>query len=304
MGLLGFLKRGPNAEESIKNEGFEVSDCSMECLSCTSKFPASLSFKDDDNSALYGNTLPFGLHAIVPTNKCDWEHDATLKLKTIANAVAKWALNSKLQGLGESSDIKVSCSSLSSNDLECKKDYMNETRGDVLLLPFFVWVRNITLGNASGVLTQVVGDLIKFRADGLTEFPSVKYEAFPDVRIEVDRSKSYVFLCSHKTRDKKCGITAPIMKKEFEINLRDEGLYRDASDDREGGVRIAYVNHVGGHKFAANVIIYLRESGKNIWLARCRPNNVQPIIEECILKDGKVWPNHVRRVQKFTPIEW
>jgi len=33
---------------------------------------------------------------------------------------------------------------------------------------------------------------------------------------------------------------------------------RDLHDDRPGGVGIYFINHVGGHKFSANVIIYRR----------------------------------------------
>lgn len=304
MGILDVFKLGPKPEQAIKDQGFEVSDCSLECLGCTSKFPSSVAFKDDDKSQLYGNTDPFGLHVVVATNKSDWQHDATLVRKTLANKVAKWAADASFPGLGDSTKIKVSASSLCSSAFDTDEEYQKETRGDVLLLPFFVWVRNLELGNAGDVLDRVVADLIKARDSGSKEFPSLAYDAFPNVRIEAEHSKAYVFLCSHKTRDKRCGITAPIMKKEFELNLRDLDLYRDVFDSRAGGVRIAFINHVGGHKFAANVIIYLRSSGKNIWLARCRPNNVLPIIEECIVNDGKVWPEHVRRVQKFKPIEW
>lgn len=304
MGLLEIFKSGPSPEQSIKDNGFEVSECSAECQGCTSKFPSSVSFKDDDNSTLYGNTLPYGLHVIVPTNKCDWDHDATLVSKTIANEVAKWAEKAKIKALGSSDKIKVSVSSLSTPDFEHDQEYQDQVRGDVFLLPFFVWVRNITLNDVSPVLTAVVNDLIKFRDENVKQFPGISYDTYPDVKVEVDNSLAYVFLCSHRTRDKRCGITAPIMKKEFELNLRDLDSYRDVSDVREDGVRVAYVNHVGGHKFAANVVIYLKKSGKNIWLARCRPNNVLPIVEECILNDGKVWPEYVRQVQKFLPNEW
>jgi hypothetical protein len=40
--------------------------------------------------------------------------------------------------------------------------------------------------------------------------------------------------------------------------LRPLGLLRDLHDERPGGVGIYFINHVGGHKFAANVIIYRR----------------------------------------------
>jgi hypothetical protein len=50
-----------------------------------------------------------------------------------------------------------------------------------------------------------------------------------------------------------------LIKKELERHLRGVGLLRDLHDERPGGVGIYYVSHVGGHKFAANVIVYRRK---------------------------------------------
>ncbi|EHY60269.1 hypothetical protein ABEF92_006539 [Exophiala dermatitidis] len=67
-----------------------------------------------------------------------------------------------------------------------------------------------------------------------------------------------ILMCSHKTRDARCGQSAPLLRKEFERILRPMGLYRDFHDDRPGGVGIYFINHVGGHKYSANVLIYRR----------------------------------------------
>ncbi|KAK5052761.1 hypothetical protein LTR84_002627 [Exophiala bonariae] len=69
-----------------------------------------------------------------------------------------------------------------------------------------------------------------------------------------------ILMCSHKTRDARCGQSAPLLRKEFERILRPMGLYRDLHDDRPGGVGLYFINHVGGHKYSANVMIYRRES--------------------------------------------
>lgn len=71
-----------------------------------------------------------------------------------------------------------------------------------------------------------------------------------------------ILMCSHKTRDARCGQSAPLLRKEFERILRPMGLYRDLQDDRPGGVGIYFINHVGGHKYSANVMIYRREEKK------------------------------------------
>lgn len=65
-------------------------------------------------------------------------------------------------------------------------------------------------------------------------------------------------MCSHRTRDARCGQSAPLLRKEFERHLRPLGLYRDLHDERPGGVGIYFINHVGGHKYSANVMIYRR----------------------------------------------
>jgi hypothetical protein len=71
-----------------------------------------------------------------------------------------------------------------------------------------------------------------------------------------------ILMCSHRTRDARCGQSAPLLRKEFERHLRPLGLYRDLHDDRPGGVGIYFINHVGGHKYSANVMIYRRRGSK------------------------------------------
>jgi hypothetical protein len=67
-----------------------------------------------------------------------------------------------------------------------------------------------------------------------------------------------ILLCSQKTRDARCGQSAPLLRREFERHLRHYGLYRDMHDERPGGVAVYFISHVGGHKYSANCIIYRR----------------------------------------------
>jgi (2Fe-2S) ferredoxin len=113
-----------------------------------------------------------------------------------------------------------------------------------------------------------------------------------------------ILMCSQKTRDARCGQSAPLLRKEFERILRPMGLYRDIHDDRPGGVGIYFISHVGGHKYSANVMIYRRQGQKRngedvdgqklqdeavqlIWLARVRPEDCENIVRYTILQ-GKV----------------
>jgi (2Fe-2S) ferredoxin len=96
-----------------------------------------------------------------------------------------------------------------------------------------------------------------------------------------------------------------LLRKEFERHLRPLGLYRDMDDQRPGGVGIYFINHVGGHKYSANVIVYRRRdfdwykreetraadeeegASQGIWLARVRPEECENIIRYTVLQ-GKV----------------
>lgn len=114
-----------------------------------------------------------------------------------------------------------------------------------------------------------------------------------------------ILMCSQKTRDARCGQSAPLLRKEFERILRPMGLYRDVHDERPGGVGIYFISHVGGHKYSANVMIYRRqgegsskvedEAVQLIWLARVRPEDCENIVKYTILQGKVVKPRRQLR---------
>ncbi len=131
-----------------------------------------------------------------------------------------------------------------------------------------------------------------------------------------------ILMCSHRTRDARCGQSAPLLRKEFERHLRPLGLYRDLHDDRPGGVGIYFINHVGGHKYSANVMIYRRagsirantaeevesagayeckkqklegEAVQGIWLARVRPEDCENLVRYTVLQGKLVKPQRQLR---------
>ena len=58
---------------------------------------------------------------------------------------------------------------------------------------------------------------------------------------------AYVFVCAHVKRDKRCGVAGPLLISEFEQSIAENGL--------DGSVHVYGVSHIGGHKFAGNVIV-------------------------------------------------
>lgn len=104
---------------------------------------------------------------------------------------------------------------------------------------------------------------------------------------------------SHKRRDKRCSIAAPMLIAELKRACEDEGWHVDEHLDEKPSllsleeladdtsrhteyetalraatqsdtVAIVKVSHIGGHRFAGNVIC-LFPSGANVWYGRCVP---------------------------------
>lgn len=100
-----------------------------------------------------------------------------------------------------------------------------------------------------------------------------------------------ILICSQKTRDARCGQSAPLLRRELQRQLQPLGLYRDLDDDRPGGVGIYFISHVGGHKYSANMMIYRKEAQQAIWLARIRPEDCEGIVKHTVLKGKVVKPD-------------
>jgi hypothetical protein len=128
-----------------------------------------------------------------------------------------------------------------------------------------------------------------------------------------------VLICGHGGRDQRCGIMGPALREEFERELPRRGLevlkgpVEVASEGREqvGGpvsveeaaastARVGLISHIGGHKFAGNVIVYLPRAmktpggeahplaGSGIWYGRVEPKHVEGIVEETIRKGNVI----------------
>lgn len=110
-------------------------------------------------------------------------------------------------------------------------------------------------------------------------------------------------ICSHHSRDTRCGLTAPVLRRQFEKVLQAKNIPILTDADREGragAVRIGYTSHLSGHKFAGNVVVYLPaggagESGWGVWYGRVSAEHVEGIVDETLL-GGRVIRELVRGV--------
>ncbi|SCV02088.1 LANO_0F15126g1_1 [Lachancea nothofagi CBS 11611] len=97
-----------------------------------------------------------------------------------------------------------------------------------------------------------------------------------------DYRKNIVLVCGHHQRDARCGIIAPQLIKELEPRVDSD---------------LAIVSHIGGHKFAGNVIFYnyLGVNDQNtatvdgLWFGKILPSTI-PVLLKHLSKNEIISP--------------
>lgn len=122
-----------------------------------------------------------------------------------------------------------------------------------------------------------------------------------------------VLICGHGGRDMRCGVLGPVLRDEFKTQLSNSQIQVlkgpvevstssvqqiESSSTAEGtsvGARVGLISHIGGHKFAGNVILYIPPGAKTgegkenplagcgVWYGRVEPKHVEGIVRETVL---------------------
>jgi (2Fe-2S) ferredoxin len=283
----------PDALFPIVNPSEDGDDCTHDCAACPDGYGRAFDkIGVDTSDKLWGQVKKYSTHVIVATGETDWIRDVEDIKGSVMQALAK-----------EKDAISSGRMMISASDLPPPLDSEdpNKKPTDVLLLPAFVVLKDVTPEDAGTVVKEYVN------AAPTTDMPLVEVEkeeedavAAPNPLLSGSlKAVPYphdflILVCSHRHRDARCGISAPILRKEFEKHLRPLGLWRDHNDSREGGASVVFINHVGGHKYSANVIIYRKEDGQGLWLARVAPKHVEGIVKHTLVKGKVVHPEMVR----------
>ncbi|KAL1965070.1 hypothetical protein VTN77DRAFT_6130 [Rasamsonia byssochlamydoides] len=303
----------PKVDPAVDGE-----DCDRDCATCTVHYPAKFDVNLSDK--LFGNVNGWATHVLVATGKTDWVRDVADEKGSVMEAIGKGGI--------EPSNWKLK---LSASNIPVPDEYHHYEDGSrpttVLLLPAFTIIDHVT--------PALVPDLIKYfiNPSVTTTTPlhsppaqnnddAVDISSLTPLRSRPCPHAAVILLCSQRTRDARCGQSAPLLKREFERHLRTYGLYRDANDERPGGVGVYFISHVGGHKYAANVIVYRRRdfdwykkknndaspeekkrgeeeeaegAAQGIWLARVRPEECENIVKFTVLQGKVVKPKEQLR---------
>lgn len=253
------------------------------------------------------------------TGKSDWKKDVADEVGSVMEAVERVGRERK--------GGKVM---LSACNLEMPKDAESEGHGPgggeqvdgngkdkattVLLLPAFVQLSPVRPSDVKALLEGYV-DYASTTTTPLTPPPPPTTKTStnppsnpsqtlpPQIHPKPLPHAALILLCSQRTRDARCGQSAPLLRREFERHLRPLGLWRDQADDRPGGVAVVFVSHVGGHKYSANCLIYRRVGAFDEEGSRGGDGNKKkgPVVEEEVARNGSAGAATMNSQRRDTP---
>ncbi|KAA8910999.1 Sucrase/ferredoxin-like-domain-containing protein [Sphaerosporella brunnea] len=291
---------GPESLFPVVTVEEDGEDCNHDCDACPGYGRAFDKIGVETSDKLWGQVKKYSTHVVVATGENDWIRDVEEIKGSVMRALAN-----------EKASLESGRMMISASDQPVPEAYHEAKDGEekpttVLLLPAFVVVEEVKPSDAQTIITEYVNKgpttdtpLETAPADksveGAAEETTPAFTAFTGPLKSHSYPHSFLILiCSHRHRDARCGISAPILRKEFEKHLRPLGLWRDHTDTRPGGASVVFINHVGGHKYSANVIIYRKEDGQGMWLARVAPKHVEGIVKHTLAKGRVVHPDMVR----------
>ncbi|KAH8599884.1 Sucrase/ferredoxin-like-domain-containing protein [Bisporella sp. PMI_857] len=291
------------------NPKVDGDDCDHDCESCHVNYPKG--FKIDEDDLLYGYVKGWSTHILVATGKTDWVRDVADEKGSVMEAIGK-----KADVKPNNGKLMLSASNIPTPNHS--SDYSEPTT--VLLLPAFVIIENVTPGSVNSLVAEFINKgPTNSTPLGPISIPTSLSDPLPTADQLISRPsphRALILLCSQKTRDARCGQSAPLLRKELERHLRPLGLYRDLDDERPGGVGIYFISHVGGHKYSANLMIYRRANAFGLDdLERAKEGDAFPAPSKYVVSEApqegaaqcmwiaRVVPQDCENIVKYTVLQ-
>ncbi|XP_061343843.1 altered inheritance of mitochondria protein 32-like [Gastrolobium bilobum] len=134
--------------------------------------------------------------------------------------------------------------------------------GDVLIFPEMIKYRGLEESNVDSFFEDVLVNGKPWAA------------GVPEVL-----TGSHVFVCAHGSRDVRCGVCGPVLIEKLNEEIELRGL--------KDQIFVTACSHVGGHKYAGNLIIYSPGPDGKImghWYGYVTPNDVPELLDQHISK--------------------
>jgi hypothetical protein len=220
--------------DQIPPDDLLIKDCEgcQEPCEDHQQFPSYLEF--DTESPLLGSMKPYGRHFMISTAQSDWAEHIEEDYGTLAANLQALIVNNPMPW--RTFITNTSLVPTHSTTVNCSMD--------VIILP-----ENIVIGNVTADDAQLIYDVFVKMPLPITDAPLDIITAFKkydlkEIGVYPNPFENMVLICSHRKRDKRCGVTAPILNREFDHVLRELDIH-----DGEGGTSVFTVSHVGGKVF-------------------------------------------------------
>ena len=102
----------------------------------------------------------------------------------------------------------------------------------------------------------------------------------------------HIYVCCHAARDQRCGIIGELVLSTMREYIKTPP--RDIVDDLlRLDMQVFGCSHVGGHKYAGNMVVYRPQWRQGLWYGRVAPSDVDEIMRETVIV-GRVLGDHWR----------
>ncbi|KAJ3129760.1 hypothetical protein HK098_000129 [Nowakowskiella sp. JEL0407] len=300
---------------------FSPSPESPDFTQCTihPQIPAYLQSKIDQDS-MSGSVKPYALHILIclptPTSGKSWPEriedlnsrgaifrDVTNLHSTAQNDSVEYLPSIVFAGINMYA--RSSASRVMSSVIDKTPGQLNSV--ELLVLPDFRTISfsgtdKVTPESVFSSIKQVIEPVVKpvtnlssYDTQFTGEFQSKvlksgryldSMEIKSDLKVDEEDTElnCVILVCTHKKRDKRCGVSGPLLSSQFEMT---------ASEEKMKGVGVYGVSHIGGHRWAGNILIYTKDPISATWYGRVKTCHVESILKRTVMK-GEVFDSILR----------
>lgn len=278
-------------------------------------------FDVDTASDMLGSVKPYMRQVVISTGKADWVREVTEEDGSLAYLLPKVSSDASVGSSPKSLSTSYPSSKPTTRVGIINSSHTSEDDGKhrVLVFPDYKVVMHVSpdVNGAKELYQNAVSPNVgRTGAGSVGENGNVSSYPLPYACV--------ILLCSHKRRDNRCHIAAPKLETSFCRILESENwiVHHDLEDEdcmgqsleeiegteeerdkvmadrlreaSEGALHdqktalILKISHIGGHKYAGNVIIYTPQ-GAGVWYGRVSPHEVPAVVQHTIL-EGKILP--------------
>jgi hypothetical protein len=259
---------GDELEAMMRAEA-DCAQCPDPCGADVLSYPASLASKITIDEPLYGTVSSHKWHILVSSGQSFTKWPSHLE-KVEDSFIAH--ISTVLDDLKPRLPAKCRLSAIPRGPANGADP---EEEVDIFIFPERVVYRGVRREQVKDLFTQ---HMLTPSSDDASTDP-----ASPDTSLPTPEpiTATWVLICGHKLRDNRCGIVAPILQQQFEEVVS----CRDLKD-----VEVDIVSHIGGHKFAGNIVIMTTNSLGTVWYGRVKPEHVDNIVSSTIIKGEVLKP--------------